>query len=236
MDDNSTTDEGQWYDDVVSVTEPAVPCILLIDTSESMRIDNRIGNVRRGIESLRNAILMNSEAADRVEFLVITFSNTTRVHGRFQDPQSFVPPMFEAAGGTMMGDAINTAIDELDKQKERYKKDQRSYYTPWLFLITDGIPGNAKGPDPKFENAGNRLRQLADSNKILFQAIMVNPNCTVEHLKKLSSQQPLSLGSISWKDLFVFISASVQSMDSYTGHRNTRNSAPHFDESVLYED
>jgi uncharacterized protein YegL len=236
MDNNSTTDEGQWYDDVVSATEPAVPCILLIDTSESMRIDNRIGNVRRGIESLRNAILMNAEAADRVEFLVITFSNFTKVHGRFQDPQGFVPPMFEASGGTMMGAAINTALDELDNQKELYKKDQRTYYTPWLFLITDGIPGNAKGPDPEFDKAANRLMQLSDSNKILFQAIMVNPNCSVDHLKKLSSQQPISLGNISWKDLFVFISASVQSMDSYADHRNTRNSVKVFDESVLYED
>lgn len=236
MDDNSTNDDGQWYDDVVSATEPAVPCILVIDTSESMRVDNRIGNVRRGIESLRSVILMNPEAADRVEFLVITFSNSTKVHGQFQDPQAFVPPQLDATGGTMMGNAINTALDELEKQKERYKKAQRSYYTPWLFLITDGIPGNAKGPDPDFDGAAVRLRQLSDSRRILFQAIMVNPNCSVEHLKKLSSEQPISLSNVSWKDLFVFISASVQSTDSYTRHRNTRDSVRLFDGSVLYED
>lgn len=236
MNENSINDDGQWFDDVVSATEPAVPCILLIDTSESMRIDNRIGNVRKGIESLRSAILMNPEAADRVEFLVVTFSNETKVHGRFQDPQAFVSPQIDASGGTMMGNAINTALDELEKQKERYTQAQRSFYTPWLFLITDGIPGNAKGPDPEFDKAANRLRQMSEANKILFQAIMVNPTCSVEHLKKLSSQHPISLGNISWKDLFVFISASVQSIDSLVGHRNTRDGVALFDGSVLYED
>ena len=85
--------------------EPRCPCVLLLDTSGSMR-GQAIAALNQGVELLAEELNADPLARERIELAVITFGDEVQVIQDFVSPAAFMPPRFEADGNTPMGRAV----------------------------------------------------------------------------------------------------------------------------------
>ena len=184
--------------------EPRCPCLLLLDTSTSMR-GRPMAELNDGLQSFRSSLMEDDMAMQRVELGILTFG-PIRVQAEFQSAEMFSPPVLEANGDTPLGAAIMRGLDLLEARKQIYKKAGVSYYRPWVFLITDGAPTDA------WSAAAERVR-VGDSDRaksFSFFAVGVQ-GADMATLKKICSdgRPPLSLQGLHFRELFSWLSSSL---------------------------
>src|ERR1043166_9738593 len=119
--------------------EPRCPCVLLLDTSGSMK-GEAIEALNEGIRAFLLSVVKDPLASSRVEVAVVTFDNEVKVLQDFVTVDQFEPPTLAASGQTKMGSAIIKALDMIQDRKATYKANGVAYYRPWVFMITDGEP------------------------------------------------------------------------------------------------
>ncbi len=180
--------------------EPRCPCILLLDTSGSMR-GQAIKELNEGIKVFKDELHADAMASKRVEVAIVGFGPVSVVND-FQTIDAFEPPVLVAQGDTPMGAAIETALGLLDQRKQIYRTNGISYYRPWIFLITDG------GPTDSWQIAAERVKAGEESNHFAFFAVAVE-GANLEVLAKLSVREPLKLKELRFRDLFVWLSNSL---------------------------
>src|SRR4030081_1558405 len=84
--------------------EPRCPCILLLDTSGSMK-GAPLDALNAGLQTYRNDLGKDPLAARRVEVAVVTFNSEVTVVQDFVTADQFDPPVLNAQGMTHMGSA-----------------------------------------------------------------------------------------------------------------------------------
>lgn len=181
--------------------EPRCPCVLVLDTSGSMS-GNPITQLNEGLQTFREALSKDELAMLRVEIAIITFGQSVGVVQDFVTANQFVPPNLDATGGTPMGQAINLALDKINERKQLYKQNGISYYRPWVFLITDGSPGD------EWNSAAQRVQADEAKKKIAFFSVGVD-GADMSVLKQISSRQPLKLKGANFQEMFVWLSSSL---------------------------
>src|SRR5262245_58016876 len=134
--------------------EPRCPCVLVVDTSGSMR-GERITALADGLQAFRDGLLGDPLARKRVEVAVVAFGGKTEVLQDFVTVEDFKPPILNTSGLTPIGSAIHKALDLLDVRKGQYKVNAVPYYRPWVFLITDGAPEGE--PPDVMQSAARRV-------------------------------------------------------------------------------
>ena len=80
--------------------EPRCPCILLLDTSGSMK-GEPIAQLNEGLVTFKDELSADALAQKRVEVALITFG-PVQVHSDFQTADLFKPPHLETTGDTPM--------------------------------------------------------------------------------------------------------------------------------------
>lgn len=183
--------------------EPRCPCVLIVDTSGSMR-GEPIRELNAGLVNFKDELVADALAAKRVEVAVVGFG-PLRVLCEFQTPDVYQPPVLDANGDTPMGAAIIQALDLIDQRKSVYKSAGVSYYRPWIFLITDGAPTDA------WTEAAQRVHEGEDRKQFQFFAVGVD-GANMEILAKISKRDPLALRGLRFRDLFSWLSRSLQSV------------------------
>lgn len=111
---------------------------------------------------------------------------------------------------TYMGQAVNHAIDALEVRKQEYKDAGISYYRPWIFLITDGAPN-----DSNWEVAAQRAVE-GDRAKSFSMFCVGVEGADFDTLTKFCSREPLKLKGLRFRDLFLWLSSSQQSVSRST--------------------
>ncbi len=190
--------------------EPRCPCILLLDTSQSMK-GRPIAALNEGLKSFRTDLMEDPVAPKRVEVAVVAFDSTVRLVQDFVTPDRFEPPVLTAQGQTHMGAAINTALDMIQERKNRYKEAGIPYYRPWVMMITDGDP---QGELFLFvEDASRRVRREANLDRLVFYTVAAE-GADITQLMRMGFEKPMRLDGLKFNELFIWLSRSMQAVAS----------------------
>ena len=188
--------------------EPRCPCVLLLDTSRSMR-GSAIEALNEGLRTFKEHLLQDALALRRVEIAAIAFDSDVRVVQDFVIADQFIPSTLTAQGLTCMGTAIHQGLDMLQRRKEQYRANGVAYYRPWMFMITDGEPQGE--PDDIVERAARRIKEDEAQKRVAFFAVGVE-NANMQRLAQIAERTPMKLKGLNFVDLFVWLSASMQAV------------------------
>lgn len=189
--------------------EPRAPCLLILDTSWSMR-GKPIEELNAGLAEFKQDIMDDALARERVEVGIVTFGDRAELVQDFETADSFVPPLLEASGRTPLGEALNLALDTLRERKERYKSGNVNYFRPWLFVISDGEPTD------EWEPAAARLVQEEAAGGVVVFAVAVE-GANVDILGALCGQNaPVKLKGLKFREFFRWLSQSTRRGSSGT--------------------
>jgi uncharacterized protein YegL len=183
--------------------EPRCPCLLLLDTSGSMR-GQPVSELNEGIRMFKDELAADLMAAKRVEIAIISFG-PVRVVSAFQTADEFQPPLLEAGGDTPIGAAIEEGLSLLDERKQAYRRNGISYYRPWIFLITDG------GPTDYWQAAADKVKAGEASSHFAFFSVGVE-GARFDILAQIANRAPLKLKELRFRDLFIWLSNSLGSV------------------------
>lgn len=184
-------------------TEPRCPCLLLLDTSGSMR-GKPIDELNAGIRQLKDELLADEMAQKRVEIAIVGFGPVQTLSD-FQTPDVFQPPTLVSGGDTPIGGAIEAGLALLDQRKQTYRTNGVSYYRPWIFLITDG------GPTDFWQTAADKVKQGEAANHFSFFAVGVE-GARMDILAQIATREPVKLQELRFRDLFKWLSNSLSAV------------------------
>lgn len=183
--------------------EPRCPCLLLLDTSQSM-IGPPIAALNSALLGLKNDLSSDSLAMKRVEIAVISFG-PVYVHNNFNAASNFIPPTLSASGETPMGAAITRGLEMVRRRKDEYRANGVAFYRPWIFLITDGAPTD------EWISAASLIREGEASKSFAFFAVGV-AGANMDVLRQLSVREPLMLHGLKFRELFLWLSNSMKTV------------------------
>lgn len=192
------------YPELVSNPEPRCPCLLLLDTSGSMS-GSPIEELNHGLQTLKENLMSDGMAMQRVEIGIITFGPVQLV-ADFQSADSFQPPQLTANGDTPIGAAIEQGLEMLEMRKEVYRVSGVSYYRPWIFLISDGAPTD------NWHRAAEKVRAGDSTQRKQFSFFAVGvEGADMNTLEKICSpnRPPLRLKGLCFRELFSWLSSSL---------------------------
>lgn len=186
--------------------EPRCPCVLLLDASGSMQ-GEAMEALNEGLRAFKEQLNQDNLARKRVEVAIVTFGSDVKVVQDFVTADQFEPPTLSAQGLTHMGGAILQGLEMIEARKGEYRNNGINYYRPWVFLITDGEPQGE--PDSIVEQASQRIRDDEASKRVAFFAVGVEA-ANMTRLSQIVVRSPLKLRGLNFKELFVWLSASMQ--------------------------
>lgn len=184
----------------VNNPDPRCPCILLLDKSGSMT-GRPIAELNEGLRTFERELKNDPLACRRVEIAIVSFGPVMR-DVEFTPAENFVAPILQAGGDTPMGAAIIKALDMIEKRKHLYRQHGVAYYRPWAFLITDGAPTDA------WQEAAERVHAAERDRKLAFFAVGVE-GADFGVLSRIAVRRPLKLKGLNFRELFVWLSASL---------------------------
>jgi uncharacterized protein YegL len=181
--------------------DPRCACVLVLDTSGSMH-GERIDELNAGLTAFRDAIQSDTVAQSRVEIAIVTFG-PAQLTQDFTEAGNFNPPTLTASGDTPMGAALQQALDLISVRKQLYKDNGVPYYRPWVLLISDGAPTDG------WKQVAKRIKDEESAKGIVFFAVGVD-GADMNVLSELSARTPMALKGLHFRELFVWLSASLQ--------------------------
>jgi uncharacterized protein YegL len=184
--------------------EPRCACLLLLDTSGSMQ-GAKIEQLNAGLKVFAEQLRADTMAAKRVEVGIVTFGGPVRVLQPFVTADTFAAPVLKASGSTPMGDAITSAIHLVSERKRAYRANGIGYYRPWIFMLSDGEPTDAVA------HAQQLVKEGEQHKAFMFYAVAVE-NADIGKLADIAVRQPLRLKTLSFAQLFVWLSDSLSSV------------------------
>jgi len=213
---NDQIDFGNFSnDDFADNPEPRCPCVLVLDTSSSMG-GAPIQELNAGLQLFPQDVGQDDLAAKRVEVAIVTFGGHVTQVQDFTTVDNFMGTPLTASGGTPMGEALELAVQMVRDRKQTYKDNYIKYFRPWIFLITDGAPTDS------IERAQQFIPDGENAKEFIFFAVGVE-GADMSTLATLATKQaPLKLKGVNFRELFRWLSASMQQVSGEETSQETR--------------
>ena len=203
--------------------DPRCPCVLLLDTSGSMK-GAPIAALNEGLIAFQKDIKVDELAQRRTEIALVTFGNggvqifnpatcemesaaLGAVYNRpFVTAGEFRPPVLVAGEYTPMGQAIHVGLNMLRERKQQYRDNGIAYYRPWMFLVSDGLPTD------EWQRAAARAHSEAQDDRLVLFVVAVPPEANMEILTQIATpdRPPATLLTLKFSEMFVWLSRSQQ--------------------------
>jgi len=197
--------EDMIIDEKDLVENPAtrVPVCLVLDVSSSMT-GEPINELNEGVKIFFEAVLEDEVAKRSAEISIVTFGTVAKLMLDFSDVTKQKIPNLTANGSTPMGEAVNLALDILEKRKRQYSDAGVDYYQPWMVLMTDGAPTDS------IDGAIMRTCDLIEREKLTIFPVGIGPHAQLDVLGRFSpKRKPLRLKGLNFKEFFEWLSKSV---------------------------
>lgn len=193
-------------------SDPRVPVILVLDTSDSMSVPGEDGRVpldelNGGLDVLISELYKDPLAKRRAEVSVVSYGTKVQDPTPFATIENVSIPMLEKSGLTSTGEALLVAMEALEKRKKEYKDNGVAYYRPILLLLSDGLATD------NTDEASKQLKKYVEQKKLTFMPIAIE-GADVNELTKLSGKRALPLKELNFEELFQWLSASVASVSA----------------------
>lgn len=184
-----------------------VPVILCLDVSGSMD-GEPIDELNSGVQLFYDAIREDEVAVFAADIGIVTFGNVANCMSDFTGLANQIsPPVLTASGSTPMGEAVNLALDMLDRRKQEYKDSGTEYFQPWLVLMTDGKPN---GDSSELSRAISRTVDMEAHRKLTIFPIGIGSGADMKALSQFSAKRsPLKLQGLKFREFFSWLSKSV---------------------------
>lgn len=197
-------------DDLIDNPTTRVPVVLCLDTSGSMSVDNKIGKLYQAVHKFFHDIQNDETAKYALELCIISFDFTAKKLLDFStvmnQTEAFNNVRLIAHGQTAMGEAVNMAVDLVEKRKAEYKAKGVDYWQPWMVLMTDGEPTD------DITSATQRVSELVNKGKLVVFPIGIGDDARMDILAKFSPKNnPLKLRGLEFGAFFQWLGKSVQS-------------------------
>lgn len=202
-------------EDLVNNPTARVPVCLCLDISGSMD-GQPINELNEGVRLFYEAIKEDETALYSAEISIITFGGDNAECIADFASLELQPnaPRLTASGMTPMGEAVNMALDLLERRKEEYKDRGVDYYQPWLVLMTDGEPNGDKA---ELSRAIDRTVELVNQKKLTVFPIGIGTYADMNVLGQFSPKRPpLKLQGLKFREFFAWLSKSVSKTSQST--------------------
>ena len=190
--------------DLIDNPVARVAVSLVLDCSSSMS-GEPIEELNKGVGQFFTEVKNNVYAKDSVEVCVVTFGDTADCLLDFDNIDRQTTPSLTAYGNTPMDDAVNMALDKLEKRKREYQDNGVSYYQPWMVLMTDGQPTQ------DISGSSSRTTEMINNRKLTIFPIGIGQGADMNELARFSpDRDPLRLNGLKFESFFEWLSQSVE--------------------------
>ncbi|MHC6202131.1 vWA domain-containing protein [Breznakiellaceae bacterium SP9] len=179
---------------IINANQPHMACLLLLDTSGSMS-GAPINALNNAINGFKAQVLQDSRTSDILDVAIVEFNTNTRVVQEFLPISSMAFVNLQAAGGTNMSPAIETAIRMIDERYRFYLNTGTQPYKPWIVLISDGAPGDS------IDGVAQRIREQEAKDKLKFFSLGVE-GYDPTTLHKISGEKVMRLQGYDFSSFF----------------------------------
>ncbi len=187
-------------------TDERTPLVLVLDCSGSME-GERIAALNAGLATLESAMKNDPTTSTRGRVLVIQYGGDDEVtQGEWQDAIDFRAPDLEANGRTPTGAAVKLALEAIEAQKAQLKAAGVSYKRPILMLMSDGEPTD------EWEAVASACKAAEAANKVTVYTVGVGEDANLKTLNCFSNRGAVRLQGLAFKEMFVWLSASVRAV------------------------
>ncbi|MDR1831211.1 MAG: VWA domain-containing protein [Fusobacteriaceae bacterium] len=199
--------EKKRKDDLIVNPTPRCACILVLDTSGSMAGDP-IEELNNGLMNFLSEVREDELAQYSVELGIVAAGGGVR-EALPLTPIHLIEAVnyFEAGGDTPLGEAVETALNMLERRKTEYKRTGVPYYQPWLVLISDGEPND------NWEETAARARNMSAARKLVSLPVGVS-SADLDVLSRFSSRPAKRLSGLKFREFFEWLSASMARVSS----------------------
>lgn len=170
-------------------------------------IVTRMDELNVGLQRFVRNILADPLAKLAADVAVITFARTTttvKEFGPIRESDVDLRITTSQENETLLGEAVELALTELDIRKRTYREHGVEYYQPWLVVMTDGVPTSTR-----YRDLGGRLKELSAARKLSVFVFGIG-RADLSELSCISpGRPPMQINEQKFPELFAWLSRSV---------------------------
>ena len=171
-------------------------------------IVTRMDELNVGLQRFVRDILADSLAKLAADVAVMTFARTVatvKEFGPIRESDSELKITTSRENETLLGEAVELALTELESRKRTYREHGVGYYQPWLVVMTDGVPTSTRHRELK-----ERLKELSASRKLSVFVFGIG-RADLSELSCISpGRPPMQINDQKFLELFAWLSRSVR--------------------------
>lgn len=168
----------------------------------------RMDELNTGLHRFVSDILADPLAKLTADVAVITFARkvtTVKEFGPIRESDTGLKISTSQENETLLGEAVELALAELDSRKRTYREHGVEYYQPWLIVMTDGVPTNSRHRELQ-----ERLKELTTNRKLSVFVFGIG-HADLSELSFISpGRTPMQINDQKFPELFAWLSRSVR--------------------------
>jgi uncharacterized protein YegL len=189
---------------IINASESHMALVFVLDTSGSMG-GPPIDSLNRNLNRFKDEVIKDKQTRDILDVAIIEFNTSHRVVQEFVPVEYMDTVNLVATGGTTMSPAIREALKMVDERSRFYRRSGSEPYKPWVFLVSDGAPGD------NITAVANEIKAMETDGKVSFRSLGV-PGYDMATLRLLSGEKVLAIDGADFASFFNWVAKSMRSV------------------------